>query len=299
MQEIKKALTGQRNQLNYKLLFENIPHDLKNISQWVCWEAIWNEERAKFEKLPKNPRTGDNAKTNDSKTWGTFEEAGKGLERFNLSGVGIVLTKDLGIVGIDVDKCFIDGLFTDEAIITINAFKTYTEFSPSGNGIRLFVYGNLPEGRRKKGTFEMYEEGRFLTVTGNRIGIYENIYPRQASINYIHSMFLVEEKKEQPQRNINYGYQAIHNDSELLQKIESSNQGKKFKALYYGNISGYPSQSEAELALCSILSYWCKGDSSRIDSLFRNSALYRDKWDRIQSGSTYGKITIEKAIRGA
>lgn len=35
-----------------------------------------------------------------------------------------------------------------------------------------------------------------------------------------------------------------------------------------------------------------------MDALFRGSGLMRDKWDRRQSGSTYGALTIQKAIAG-
>ena len=56
------------------------------------------------------------------------------------------------------------------------------------------------------------------------------------------------------------------------------------------------SQSEADLAFCSHLAFWCGRDIAQMDRLFRHSGLYRDKWDRPQSGSTYGQITLEKAV---
>lgn len=59
---------------------------------------------------------------------------------------------------------------------------------------------------------------------------------------------------------------------------------------------GYASQSEADLALCSHLAFWTGRDAAKMDSMFRQSGLMRDKWDRQQSGTTYGAITIQKAI---
>ena len=59
---------------------------------------------------------------------------------------------------------------------------------------------------------------------------------------------------------------------------------------------GYSSQSEADMALCSHLAFWTEKDPAQIDRLFRQSGLMRDKWDRPQAGTTYGAITIQKAI---
>jgi putative DNA primase/helicase len=49
------------------------------------------------------------------------------------------------------------------------------------------------------------------------------------------------------------------------------------------------------MALCGILAFWCGRDTDQMDRLFRQSGLYREKWDRPQTGSTYGWITLEKA----
>ena len=58
--------------------------------------------------------------------------------------------------------------------------------------------------------------------------------------------------------------------------------GAKFKALYKGawEALGYPSQSEADSALASMLLYWCDNDVHRAERLFRTSGLYRKKFER-------------------
>lgn len=290
----KKAPEGATIQLKYTLRDENIPEDLKIIPQWVCWDAVYLEEKDKFTKVPINPMTGNKASSTDPSTWGTFSEALNGMQKYSMDGIGIVLTKGLGLVGVDIDNCYIDGMFSDEAIIAIQAFGSYTEFSPSGKGIRIFVYGSLPEGRRRKGNFEIYNCGRFLTITGNKTSIYNKVESRQASINYIHSKYLSDEVKIiNPVRR---EFSIPDNDSELIQKIVNSKNGYKFQSLYRGDRAGYSSASDADIALCNILAYWCNGDYSRIDSLFRSSGLYRDKWDEKRGARTYGQITIEKSI---
>lgn len=84
-------------------------------------------------------------------------------------------------------------------------------------------------------------------------------------------------------------------DSELLEKAKEND---KFRRLWNGSTSGYPSQSEADLALCAKLAFWTGGDKRRIDSLFRKSGLMRDKWDEQRGAETYGELTIKKALRG-
>ena len=71
--------------------------------------------------------------------------------------------------------------------------------------------------------------------------------------------------------------------------------GAAFSALWNGDISAYPSHSEADVALCNILAWWTNCDPARMDRLFRQSGLMREKWDRKQSGTTYGAITIKNA----
>lgn len=85
-------------------------------------------------------------------------------------------------------------------------------------------------------------------------------------------------------------------DASVIEKAGLSATGEKFKALWEGDVSAYPSQSEADLALASILAFWYGRDIKQMDRLFQSSGLMRDKWHRVQSGSTYGLITLEKAI---
>jgi hypothetical protein len=73
--------------------------------------------------------------------------------------------------------------------------------------------------------------------------------------------------------------------------------GAKFSALYdRGDASGYASESEADLALCVILAFWTQKDAGRIDRLFRQSRLMRDKWNARHGTETYGARTVAAAI---
>jgi len=88
--------------------------------------------------------------------------------------------------------------------------------------------------------------------------------------------------------------------------IRSFNTGVQYRvwvvaSLYRGSTAGYPSQSEADMALCSLLAFWTGGDATQMDRLFRNSGLMRPKWDEVHfsDGATYGERTVERAIAGS
>jgi hypothetical protein len=84
----------------------------------------------------------------------------------------------------------------------------------------------------------------------------------------------------------------------LLAKARSARNGEKFRALFEeGDLLAYGGDdSAADLALCNLLAFWSGGDRERMDRLFRRSALMRTKWDERRGSSTYGDLTIEKAL---
>jgi primase-polymerase (primpol)-like protein len=89
---------------------------------------------------------------------------------------------------------------------------------------------------------------------------------------------------------------AVGDDAHTLARAYAARNGAKFGALWRGDWSGYPSQSEADQALCNHLAFWTQGDPAAIDRLFRRSGLYRDKWDTRRGDATYGSRTIATAL---
>src|SRR5690606_38855151 len=57
--------------------------------------------------------------------------------------------------------------------------------------------------------------------------------------------------------------------------------------------------SSTDIALCNHLAFWTDKDASKMDSMFRESALIRDKWDKVHHSvvSTYGERTIDETIK--
>ena len=100
-----------------------------------------------------------------------------------------MLTSDNGFVGVDLDHVRdpTTGETQEWAQDIVDRLDSYTEISPSGTGLRIFVHGALPSEGRKKGDFECYESGRYLTVTGEHLeGTSWTIAERHEEIAAIH-----------------------------------------------------------------------------------------------------------------
>jgi len=167
------------------------------------------------------------------------------------------------------------GDFTNEAIAIVNAINSYTEISPSGTGLHIIAKGTLPAGRRRKGGIEAYSEARYFTVTGNVLpGSPATIEDRGAELAEFHHLFLAD---PDPPRTgpVPRGSGSLA-DQELIQHTRAAKNGAKFSKLFDGDYSDYESQSEADLALVSLIAFWTD-DVDQIDSIFRMSGLIRAK----------------------
>ncbi len=82
-------------------------------------------------------------------------------------------------------------------------------------------------------------------------------------------------------------------DEQILAKARAAKNGELFDCLWHGEWQDrFPSQSEADPALASLLAFWCRGEPAAIDRLFRQSGLYRPKWEL----DAYRKRTISRAV---
>lgn len=273
-----------RKQLNIDL--ENIPDEMKGLPQWICWKAK-QRGGGKITKIPINPLDGTYAKTNDPTTWSCFEDAETSYRSHGSDGVGFVFTERDDFIGIDLDEC-IDpdsGEIDLDAERVIRQMQSYTEISPSGRGVHIIVKGKLPGAGKNTDKIEIYDEKRYFTITGNLLdGSISAIENRNDELQELYQR--VSDQLEKTPKD------------EIIEKACRARNGNKFDRLWKGNCSEYPSQSEADLALCKLLSFWTKKDAGRIDRLFRQSGLFRDKWDKshFSDGRTYGQGTIATAI---
>lgn len=366
---------------------DTIPDTIREIEQWICWRE--KDRDGKTTKIPTKPyRTSGspNAKTDDSSHWRDFDTALNYHRsgRITTSGVGFVFSTETEIVGVDLDSCRKPetGEFDDWAQDVIDRLDSFTEVSPSGTGAHVLLKGKLPDGRNRRGDIEMYDEGRFFTVTGEHVdGTPLEIKRRQDSIVGVHLDYVQtdpgddgqdqlgessttfgptdgnqtdsgQSTRTPPSANVERGPKQSDirkrfdtelppiddpaleialqglppqkvpvpvpqslgdlagpgvpfDDIEVIEKAYNSKSGDKIQALYCGEASlyntadsEYPSQSEADMALLFYLGFWTGKDPEQMERLFRDSGLYREKWDdqHYGNGATYGGVCLAKTL---
>jgi hypothetical protein len=257
-----------------------IPTLLKTTPNWLLWRYE-DKGNPKLDKVPYQCN-GFRAKSTDSKTWNTYEAVLEKKDQFD--GIGFAGFDQCRIIGIDLDHC----LDSPQAQAIIELLDSYTEISPSGNGIRIFILGRKPGTRCKVihswGEVECYSWGRFLTFTENTIREME-IQERQEALDKFYYTYMVKAND-------------MNEAESIKKKILASKAKAKFTKLWMGDTSGHGNDdNRADLALCSMIAFWTK-DEQVIDQLFRKSELMRSKWDEQHGEKTYGEMTIAKSLEG-
>jgi len=287
-----------------KQSYAQVPDALTSRAQWVCWreEAL----DGKPTKVPIDAETGSYASTRDADTWAAFSAVLEGVDRVDADGIGFVFTEDDPFAGVDLDGCRYPETGRTEvwAQDIIERLDSYTEVSPSETGYHVLVQGDFPGDRCRNGPVEMYDSGRFFTVTGDHVpGTPSTVYDRSAALAEVYRDYLQEDdepSREDPvsSRSSSRPADGDYADEKVIEMACEAANGDTFERLWTGDISGYDSHSEADMALCCYLAFWTGGDAASMDQLFRQSGLMRDKWDTVHyaDGSTYGEKTVQRAI---
>lgn len=290
-----------------KFNYQNIPQELRNLKQWGLFELKWVEARKKNTKIPINPYDGSAGKSNDPNTWSDFDTAMRALNDIERAdGLAFYFTN--GYVGLDIDH--IDSNLEDwragdnDPNNLVNKFKdltdnTYMEVSQSGTGIHAIFKGKIPGKRRRKGNYEMYQTGRFFALTGNNIipdptiksmsddemkALYEFLFGKD-NVVQLHS----------ETDNITPVDLSV---VEIIKRAENSAKtGTRFTMFMKGGWEQfYSSHSEADMAFANDLAFWTGRDFHKMDTIFRNSSLMREKFDEKHGAVTYGTSLLNKAI---
>ncbi len=302
---VENSLVCQESPVVLPPDFGSIPQEIKDAPRWVLWKYI------ELKKVPFQVND-HNASSTNSVTWTTFEKVKDAYDAApsKYSGVGFVLGD--GWAGVDLDNVRnkATGIVDDAALELVKQFNTYAEVSPSGTGVKLFGHGAWPDGVPHRwpfgtaGGIEVYSSGRYFTVTGRAVTTDTPVVlPTPVANIQVALTTLAETAPKKPTAPPPPRPQPVDvivdPDVELLDRIRTSRQGSKFVALFdTGDVNAYAyggDDSKADMALCSILMWWTGNDRSRADSLFRQSALMRNKWDSKRGESTYGAITLAKA----
>ena len=290
-----------------KFNYQNIPQELRNLKQWGLFELKWVESRKKNTKIPINPYDGSAGKSNDPSTWSDFDTAMRALNDVERAD-GLAFYFANGYVGLDIDH--IDSNLEDwragdnDPNNLVNKFQdltdnTYMEVSQSGTGIHAIFKGKIPGKRRRKGNYEMYQTGRFFALTGNNIipdptiksmsddemkTLYEFLFGKD-NIVQLHS----------ENDNITPVDLSV---AEIIKRAENSAKtGTRFTMFMKGGWEQfYSSHSEADMAFANDLAFWTGRDFHKMDTIFRNSSLMREKFDEKHGAVTYGTSLLNKAI---
>lgn len=279
----------------------NFPRELTGLPQWICWRLEPDPKGGKPRKVPYDPKSGRKASSTDPQTWATLSDAVTAKDKYLFTGIGFVFTEECGIVGVDIDHCReADGALNETARTILEKYTSYTEISPSGSGLHIFYHGVMPGKGNKNSTsgVEMYSTGRYFTMTGKRLdGTPEEIAADTEALSWIHEAYVAKKRKSKVVKTARQPVKL--SDDAVLDKARAAANGDDFQLLWEGKWQErFGSQSEADLSLCCFFAFWTGKDTEQMDRLFRQSALYRDKWDKVHhaDGSTYGMETIRQAI---
>ncbi|MGF6807424.1 hypothetical protein OKW30_002550 [Paraburkholderia sp. Clong3] len=188
--------------------FGHIPAALKAEPRWCVWKYSLNEQRRKWGKTPVDANTLRFAKSNDPATWSDYDTAVKALGRDpSLAGLGFFLGD--GWTGIDIDDChdLLNG-FNDIATDVLACAPGYAEISPSATGVKIILRAPIPRSKQKQHGdtgLEIYDHGRFFTITGHAVPGRDNSIPPVSNIDALYARYFDGTGQTTPSHAIAHG----------------------------------------------------------------------------------------------
>lgn len=276
-----------------------IPEELKELPQWVLWRAEWDNKKQEYKKVPYS-YAGYKASSTNSDTWTVFDAIYNIYEQNNsYDGIGFMLSNNDNYAVLDIDNAIDENGQINSDLALEMTELTYCETSPSRTGLHCFFKGELPEQRKKKRTdldIELYNNVRFITVTGEAIGQSEIYEDQEVLNNLVERYFKVEPKLE-----TTFTYDPNHkselSDDEVIDLMLKSKQKDKISDLLKGNYEKhFDSPSEAVQSLLHYLAFYTNKDKQQMESIFLNYNNLTDKWDSKRGNTTWGQLELDKAI---
>lgn len=149
------------------------PAALSDLPGWLIWKFEPGDKKPR--KVPYyvtgGRRKGAQGSAEDRRQLVTFDAARAAAERRGFDGVGLAILPEFGVVALDFDQCIVDGGVHPEVEKLVAC--TYAEYSPSGNGVRAFMRGDLGNHKDSGAPFgfETFSSTGFVTFTGNRLDV--------------------------------------------------------------------------------------------------------------------------------
>lgn len=276
-----------------------IPEELKELPKWVLWRAEWNDKRQQYEKVPYKSG-GYKASSTNSTDWSNFDFVHKILENNDLyQGMGFVLSANDKYIVLDIDNAIDENGQINSDLALEMTELTYCEMSPSGTGLHCFFKGELPEQRKKKRSdldIELYDNARFMTVTGESIGQSE-ICDEQEILNNLVERFFKEEQNFETTLTYDPNHKSELSDEEVINLMLKSKQKDKISDLLEGNYENYfDSPSEAVQSILHYLAFYTNKDKQQMERIYLNYNNLTDKWDSKRGNTTWGQLELDKAV---
>lgn len=284
---------------------DNLPPHVRQHGLFCGWQYQSVPGLEKPKKVPVDLARRKPANPSDPTTFVPMASlTGYDCKALGCDGIGLGIFGN--ICAIDIDHCIDDnGNYSAMATDIINTMKSYTEISPSGHGIRiLFLATDFQYDKNKyyinnqKIGLEVYVAGatnKYVSLTGNAV-IRLDLVESGDLLQRLLDKYMIRSQHSDPKVAAPAPTLTL-DDNALLDKAKAASNGDKFVALYSGDRSEYNGDdSAADMALCNMLAFWSGRNAEQMDRLFRQSGLMRDKWNRQTGNSTYGQITIAKAI---
>ena len=294
------------------LPYHAIPKEMRSEMRWSVWRREPDGRKIPYAVLSGGRWSkSERCKSNRTSMWVSFDAA---LHCYlksdgNLHGLSFALGH--GWAGFDFDDCIADGKMHPQVKSWLKRLGGYQETSQSANGVKTVLHGRLAPaflasartGRQFKHipakgmATEVYDRGRFFFLTGEGRGTPESNQTEIDSIcdELVNRKALLTPPRSAPPplRAVNPVPSIIASDDTILDRIRRSRKVDVFQSLWDGQTVNHKSASEADLALASMLMFWCGNDKAQVERLFSQSVLgQRDKWDR----QDYRDRTLSKAV---
>lgn len=283
--------------------------ELQARPQWVAWH--WEKVQGKDGKPTKPPYVANNgslASSTDPTTWMAYAKAEAAFKKAGHDGLGFVVTADDPYCGIDLDHCRdkATGAIDAWAMTIVTALDSYTEVTPSGEGLRVWIMTgewivdldrhtkSMADrlGAKADAKIEIYDRKRYFTVTGNHLpSTPTTINERGAALAALCDELWLPQPVSASTAPATAGRSL--SAQQVVALMKKAKNSATIERLMAGDMSDYnDDHSRADEALCCLIVFYSR-DSEVIDQVFRQSKLAeRGKWNR----ADYRDRTITKAL---
>ncbi|MDL2300145.1 hypothetical protein LJC01_00680 [Clostridiaceae bacterium OttesenSCG-928-D20] len=259
--------------------YNNIPKELIEKPQWVSWGIQDFPQKAPFNPVSLLSGRPTAAKAGIPETWSCFDDAVRCVERGLATGIGYEFAGDDFLFGVDLDHVIDENGVSPQVREIVSELASYTEISPSGTGLHIFVTAqnaDISRHRKKDGFVEIYSTARYFTVTGNTYGTERYINERSAQLQRIHDIYLLPEPGVE-RKPLPFTTESVVSVGRFL--TLGLERDSVFAALW-GGVRRIGNESSDDQALMNKLAYWCNADPGAMVSAFLQSPHHEGKDDK-------------------